>query len=144
MKLPFKFTLPFVGEKTKLEWVAYEDDVFNEQYMVKVSGAFPERVVRGLYDLVLKKKMGVSFKAGVTDGESVDVPESFFAMKVGVFSWEDVLLKQLDRVFLDVQVKLKWLVVTKHIKTLKIKRVNDTYSLSFEIIGKKTSARAFK
>jgi len=142
MRLPFN--IPFVGEKTKLVWKSFEDDTFKDQFMVKVSGEFPENVVKGLYDLVLKKKLGVSFKAGLLDGDVVEVPQSFFGVKVGVFSWEDVLLKQLDKVFFDVQKKCGWLLVTKHIQTLKIKRTGTSYSLSFEIIGKKTISRLFK
>lgn len=144
MRLPFNFHLPFVGEKTKLSWTSFEDDVFSEQYLIRVSGEFPESVIKGLYDLVLKKQFGVGFKVGLLDGDIVDVPVEFFGSKVGVFSWEDVLLKQLDRVFVAVQVKSNWLLVTKHIKSLKIKRVGSRYSLYFEIIGKKTSAIKLK
>lgn len=144
MKLPFNFKLPFVGEKTKLSWVSYEDDVFKEQYLIKVNGEFPESVIKQLYNLVLKKKVGVDFKAGILDGDVVEVPAEFFEQKVGVFSWEDVLLKQLDKVFREVVLKSKWFIVTKHIKSLKIKRVGVRYLLYFEIIGKKTKAISLK
>jgi hypothetical protein len=138
MKLPFK--IPFVGEKTKLTWTSYEDDVFKEQYMLKISGEFPENVVKALYDLVLKKKLGTNFKVGLLDDSSVDVPSGFFEQKIGFITWEDVLLKQLERVFADVRVKCKWLLVTKHIKAMQIRRHRNTYFVTFEIIGQKTSA----
>ena len=144
MKLPFGFSVPFVGEKTKLNWYSYEDDTFVEQYLVKVNGEFPESVIKGLYDLVLKKKLGVGFKAGLLDGEVIDVPIDFFKVSVGVFSWEDVLLKQLDKVFREVERKSNWLLVTKHIKSLTIKRIGNRFLLYFEIIGKKTSGKLNK
>lgn len=144
MKLPFKFKLPFVGEKTKLSWASFEDDVFREQYLIKVSGEFPESVVKGLYDLVLKKKLGVGFKAGLLDGEVVEVPSDFLVQKVGVFDWEEVLLKQLEQVFVAACSKQGWLLVTKHLKSVKIKRVGIKYFVYFEVIGKKTKRVVFK
>ena len=144
MRLPFNFNLPFVGEKTKLSWTCFEDDVFSDQYLVKVSGEFPENVVKGLYDLVLKKKLGVDFKVGLLDGDVVEIPSGFLGSKVGLFSWEDVLLKQLDRVFVAVEKKCNWFLVSKHFQSIKIKRVGKHYSMFFEIIGKKTMARRLK
>jgi ribosomal protein L10 len=140
MRLPFNLNLPFVGEKTKLLWTSYEDDLFTDQYMIKVNGEFPESIVKGIYDLVLKKNMKVTFKAGLLDGETLDVPVEFFNQKVGIFTWEEVLMKQLDKVFREVSVRSKWLLVTKHIQAMKIKMVSTKYYVYFEIIGRKTKA----
>ena len=144
MKLPFDFKIPFIGEKTKLSYVYYEDDKFRNQYMLEVKGNLPESIVKRLYDHVLKKKTGVEFSAGLLDGKSVEVPKEFLDVKVGVFSWEDVLLKQLEKIFLRVSQKQGIIFLTRHISSLKITRRGKKYGVFFVVLGKKSAKGGLK
>lgn len=135
VKLPFNWKLPLIGEKTKLNYIFYEDDVFAEQYLLKVNCELSEWIVKRIYDGFLRKHTRLDFKNGLLDGDSIDVPESFLSEKAGFFTWEEVLLKQFDKIFFKLVDKNKVVFVTKHISVMKITRKGTKFFAFFEIVG---------
>lgn len=97
----------------------------------------PKKIVKIVYNLVLKKKLKVSFEDGLGQGQTVQIPNDFFKQSVGLMTWEELLLKQNEKVFLEAGKKYSWFFITKKIVSASIKEDFGTYFFLLEVQGEK-------
>jgi hypothetical protein len=132
LKLPFSFP-----RKVKTEYQGFEDDVNTKLYELTVDTELPGWAVKMVYDTLVKKQMGLSFKEGIGTGQIIEIPYSFLLQKVGILTWEELLLKQNEKVFDSSGKQYHWLFVTKKIKSASLRKTGSHYYLLLTVFGEK-------
>jgi hypothetical protein len=131
--------LPFFNPFKKVQTVfqGFEDDKEPQLYKLTMETELPKRMVKAIYDIVLKKKLKVSFEDGLGQGQPIQIPNDFFKQSTGLITWEELLLKQNEKVFIAAEEKYRWFFITKKIVSASIKEDFGTFFFLLEVQGEK-------
>jgi hypothetical protein len=133
--LKFPFFNPF--QKVQTVFQGFEDDVNKEQYKLTIETELSKRIVKVIYNTFLKKKLHVPFEDGLGQGQTIQIPNDFLKQSTGLMSWEELLLKQNEKVFIAAGEKYHWFFITKKIVSASIKEDFGTFFFLLEVQGEK-------